>query len=132
MEALGLLLEDVRQQILREGGDGLRPSHYRVLSAVPADAGITVTELAARVGMTKQGIGQFVTQLSEDGYLATASDPRDGRARIVRRTRLGNDAIGRLAVMLEAVEADWAKRVGRRRYREFRVVLQEIAGVEPA
>ena len=44
-----------------------RPSHHRVIGRVPPE-GITVTDLAERVGMTKQGIGQFVTQLTESGH----------------------------------------------------------------
>jgi len=46
-------------------------------------------ELGERVGMTKQGCGQFVTHLVETGHLATEPDPSDRRVRIVRRTPLG-------------------------------------------
>jgi DNA-binding MarR family transcriptional regulator len=128
MTVLGLLLEETRQLILRDGEDGLRPSQFRVIGSVPPNGGITVTELAERVGMTKQGIGQFVTQLTQDGYLATETDPDDRRVRVVRRTRLGNEATRRLALMLGGLEEAWARRVGQRRYREFRAVLDEIAG----
>ncbi len=129
MMVLGSLLDQARQIIITDGEDGLRPSHFRVIDSVPTDDGITVTELAERVGMTKQGIGQFVTQLTRDGYLVTESDPQDRRVRIVRRTPLGNDATHRLAIMLQGLEDDWARRVGKRRYREFRRLLDEIAGI---
>jgi DNA-binding MarR family transcriptional regulator len=127
MKALGLLLEEARQLTLRDGPDGLRPSQFRVIDSVPPDAGITVTELAERVGMTKQGIGQFVTQLTERGYLVTETSPDDRRVRIVRRTPLGQEATHHLAVMLTTLEESWAERVGARRYRVFRKVLDEIA-----
>ena len=129
MTVLGLLLEESRQMLLDKRSDGLRPSHYRVIGNVPHNGAITITELAERVGMSKQGIGQFVTQLTDEGYLATDTDAQDRRVRLVRRTRLGNEATRRLAVMLHGLEQDWAKRVGKRRYREFRAVLDEIAGV---
>ena len=48
-----------------------------------------VTELAERVRMTKQGCGQFVTQLVETGHLAVEADPDDRRVRRVRRTAKG-------------------------------------------
>ncbi len=127
---LGLLWEEARQLIIRDGEDGLRPSQLRVIGSVPPDRGITVTDLAERVGMTKQGIGQFVTQLTHDGYLITESDPNDGRMRIVRRTPLGDEATDRLAQMLQGLEKDWAERVGKRRYRDFRSMLDEIARVD--
>lgn len=129
MQLLGRLLEESRRLIIAEGQDGLRPSQYRVIDSVPPDGGITVTELAERVGMTKQGIGQFVTQLTRDGYLTTETDPDDRRVRLVRRTPLGCAAAHRLAVMLRRLEEDWAERVGQRRYREFRAVLEGITRV---
>lgn len=130
MHVLGLLLEEARQLIIRDGEDGLRPSQFRVIGSVPPDRGITVTELAERVGMTKQGTGQFVTQLTQDGYLVTESDPDDGRMRIVRRTRLGDDATQRLTVMLRRLEEGWAARLGKGRYRDFRRMLDEIARID--
>jgi DNA-binding MarR family transcriptional regulator len=129
LQALASLLDEARQLILRDGDDDLRPSQLRVIGSVPVDGGITITELAERVGMTKQGIGQFVTQLTQRGYLATQTDPQDRRLRVVRRTPLGIEAIHNLAVMLRTLEADWAKRVGTQRYSEFRQVLDEIAGI---
>jgi DNA-binding MarR family transcriptional regulator len=129
MMVVGLLMEQARQVIITDGEDGLRPSQFRVIGSVPPDGGISITELAERVGMTKQGIGQFVTQLTNDGYLVTESDPQDRRVRIVRRTRLGNDATHRLALMLQGLEEEWAQRVGKRRYRDFRRLLDEIAGL---
>ncbi len=130
MKMLGVLFEEARQLVLRDGEDGLRPSQLRVIDSVPREGGITVTELAERVGMTKQGIGQFVTQLAQDGYLVTESDPDDRRVRIVRRTRLGHEATLRLAGVLRGLEQDWADRVGKQRYRDFRVVLDEISRVD--
>lgn len=126
MQLLGALLEETRHLVLRDGVDGLRPSHYRVIDNVPADGGISITELAERVGMTKQGIGQFVAQLTEAGYLVTETDPDDRRLRIVRRTPQGHDAARRLRVMLSTLEADWSGRVGTPRYRAFRAALDEI------
>lgn len=127
MQVLGQLIEETRQLILSDGEHGLRPSQFRVIDCVPAGGGITITELAELVGMTKQGIGQFVTQLTDSGYLVTESGADDRRVRIVRRTLLGQQATEHLALVLEGLERDWAARVGTHRYREFRAVLDEIA-----
>jgi DNA-binding MarR family transcriptional regulator len=129
MQVIGQLLEQVRTVVLRDGKDGLRPSQFRVIDSVPAEGGITITALAERVGMTKQGIGQFVTQLTADGYLATEANPHDRRERVVRRTQLGHEAIERLSLILQGLEQEWADSVGARRYRDFRAVLDEIARI---
>jgi DNA-binding MarR family transcriptional regulator len=126
MHVLGDLMSQSRTLLLTEGEPGLRPSHHRVIGHVPPE-GITVTELADRVGMTKQGIGQFVTQLTGSGYLTVGSSPDDRRVRIVRRTVQGDAAARRLATLLDRLESDWANRVGTERYDDFRATLEEIA-----
>src|SRR3954467_7895612 len=126
--ALGNLMAQSRSLVQAEGEAGLRPSHHRVIGHVPPEW-ITVTELAERVGMTKQGIGQFVTQLIESGHLRVSPDPDDRRVRVVRRTAKGTAAVRRLSELLERLEATWAERVGETRYRQFRTVLDEIAGL---
>ena len=67
---------------------GLRTSQLRMLSMTPAD-GMRVTDLAERVGMTKQALGEFANELEEQGMLESVRDPADRRVRIVRPTRRG-------------------------------------------
>jgi DNA-binding MarR family transcriptional regulator len=129
MFVLGQIMDESRRILLEQGEGRLRPSQYRVISRVPPEGGITVTDLADRVGMTKQGVGQFVTQLAGDGYLAIDIDADDRRVRVVRRTTLGEEAMRELTVQLRGLEARWSRRVGARRYREFRAVLDELAGL---
>jgi DNA-binding MarR family transcriptional regulator len=128
MIAIGNLMDESRERILAQAGAELRPSHHRVIAQVPPE-GITVTELAGRVGMTKQGTGQFVQQLTESGHLRTTVHPDDRRLRIVRRTAKGEASVRRLAALLAELEQTWAQRVGQRRYREFRATLEEIARI---
>jgi DNA-binding MarR family transcriptional regulator len=99
-----------------------------VLGHVPPE-GITVTDLADRVGMTKQGIGQFVTQLTESRHLRVSPHPDDRRVRIVHRTAKGDTSVRDLNALLEELEETWAQRVGNARYREFRATLLAIAGM---
>lgn len=106
---------------------GLRVSHFRVVSLVP-DVGINVTDLALRVGMTKQGCGQFVTQLVESGHLTSEPDPDDGRVRWVRRTARGSETMADVARVVGGLEERWSAAVGAERYRAFRDVLEELAG----
>lgn len=123
---MGLLLKEVRGVYAAEDWGGLRQSHFRMISAVPPE-GISVTDLGERVGMTKQGCGQFVTTLVASGHLKVQEAASDRRVRLVRRTPKGNRLIARVTARTLQIEADWAALVGQRRYRTFRKVLEELA-----
>jgi DNA-binding MarR family transcriptional regulator len=123
---MGLLFREVSSIFAAEDWGGLRQSHFRLISSVPPD-GISVTDLADRVRMSKQGCGQFVTGLAESGHLRVAGDPSDGRVRLVRRTPKGNRTIAAVTKRMLAIEEEWSARVGERRYRTFRRVLEQLA-----
>lgn len=123
---MGLMLRQVHEVFAAEDWKGLRQSHFRVISSVPPD-GITITELGDRVGMTKQGCGQFVTQLVQSGHLRVERSPADRRTRIVHRTTLGNRTIEAVTARNLRLEQDWAAQVGPERYLVFREVLEELA-----
>jgi DNA-binding MarR family transcriptional regulator len=123
---IGRLLEVTRQTLLAHDRSGLRPSHFRLLSHVPA-GGVTHGELAAMLSMTKQGVGQFVAHLEGTGHLAVTVDDADRRRRPVTRTARGDRLVADVNRTLEGLEQHWAQRVGPERYRVFREVLHELA-----
>ena len=123
---MGLLLRDVRDVFAGEDWQGLRQSHFRVITAVPPE-GISVTELGDRVGMSKQGCGQFVSALAESGHLRVSPDSQDGRVRLVRRTAEGEHTVRAVTARMLRIEDEWAQQVGPERYRAFRGVLEELA-----
>ena len=122
----GRLMSDIRDVFAAEDWDGLRQSHFRLLANVPPD-GITVTELAELLQMTKQAAGQFVTQLESTGHLETRADPADRRLRVITRTALGDRTTKAVTARIRRIERGWARRVGEERYALFRDVLTEIA-----
>lgn len=123
---LGATMGVIRETFSAEDWDGLRPSHFRLLSFVP-EGGINVTELALRLRMTKQGCGQFVTALTASGHLDRRTDSADRRVRVVARTAKGDDAVDAFDQRMARIERDWAERVGARRYATFRRVMLEIS-----
>lgn len=126
MHSLGLVLEQARESVLKDSSLGLRPSQLRVLDMVP-ERGVTVSDLADLVGMTKQAIGQFVAPLVEGGYLTVEVHREDRRVRVVRRTDRGEGACHLLARILDDLESRWASRIGAAKYQEFRAMLDELA-----
>jgi len=127
---LGMLADEIRDAFAEEDWGGLRQSHFRVITCVPPE-GVTVTELAQRVRMTKQGCGQFVSRLVETGHLVAEADPGDRRLRIVRRTPLGDRTVKAVAARIARIERAWEREVGVRRFRGFRSVVEALAMREP-
>lgn len=91
------------------------PEITRAQSIIFVNIGEGVTrpsEIAARVGVTRQAIHQTLNELISLGYLTLESDPKDRRAKIIRYTekgaRLGLDAIAGL----KHVETVLAERIG--------------------
>lgn len=91
------------------------PAITRAQSLVFVNIGEGVTrpsEIAARVGVTRQAIHQTLNELIELGYLRLEPDPGDKRAKVIRYTedgaRLGLDALA----ALKDVEEELAKRLG--------------------
>jgi DNA-binding MarR family transcriptional regulator len=119
------LLQLVRRSLLAHDWDGLRIVHFRLLSCVPP-AGATITALSEPLAMTKQAVGQFVTQLQESGHLRLQPDDKDRRRRIVVRTERGDRTVTAVDAAVADVEQQWAVRVGAERYADFRAVLQEL------
>jgi len=108
----------------------LRMSHVRVMAGVPPE-GINVTELAYLAGMSKQGCGQFVTQLVDSGHLRTAPHPEDGRVRLVFRTAEGDRFMSGVYAALARVEERFRRQVGERRFATFKKVMTELASSSP-
>ena len=122
---MGIVFGHLRARLADRAPD-LRPSQLRVLEWLPPD-GLTISELAERAEMTTQGCGQFVRQLAALGMVEVAVADHDARARRVRITRRGQDALARAALVLRTCDEEWAERVGAERYRVFREVLAEVA-----
>lgn len=122
---MGMVFGQLRARLAVEAPD-LRPSQLRVLEWLPEE-GLTISELAECAEMTTQGCGQFVRQLEALGMVDVAVADHDARARVVRVTDAGRDALARSAAVLAACDDAWAARVGPERWRVFREVLEEVA-----
>ena len=125
-QLVGKLMFEVRDTFGAEDWDGLRQSHFRLIANVPR-GGISVTELAQALRMSKQACGQFVTQLEASGHLAIRADATDRRVRLVIRTPFGDRTLKAANARIRRIEREWARRVGADRYATFREVLEELS-----
>jgi DNA-binding MarR family transcriptional regulator len=85
--------------------------------------GTRMTELAERVGVTKQAVSKLVAEFVDQGMLELAPDPEDGRAKLVRFTPRGVEGIRDGLAVLASVEAEIASKIGKKRMLALRDAL---------
>jgi len=104
------------------GHQGLSLAHTTFLSYVDED-GTHITVLAERAGMTKQAMGQLVTELEQHGYVSRKPDPSDRRATLVRFTAAGWQFLRDAAEVKRAIESEYTAALGTDRFAELRQSL---------
>ena len=106
-------------------GARMRPAHTALLPHLDFE-GIRLTDLAARVGVTKQAVGQLVDDLAVLGVVERLEDPTDKRAKRIRFSRRGYAALMHGLGVLRDLEAALASKVGPRRMRELHETLKLV------
>jgi DNA-binding MarR family transcriptional regulator len=107
------------------GFDDIGAAHFNILQH-PTPEGLRPSEVAGRALMTKQAANRLIRHLELRGYLTLEPDPSDQRARLLRLTERGWALIGTIRDVVEDVEAEWSRRLGRRRFETLRSLLREL------
>ncbi|GAA1940614.1 hypothetical protein GCM10009837_78420 [Streptomyces durmitorensis] len=101
------------------------------LFAVLDEQGTTVSELARRMGVTRQTAHQAVHGLVAAGLLEQVPDPSSGRQRLIRRTEEGARTHRRAERVLRRVEQELADRIGEQTVHALRAALELPWGSPP-
>ena len=125
-EAAAAIERQVQTRLVELGHGGVRPGHL-VLVLNLQRGGERSSELARQAGITKQSMGELVRELEALDYVERRSDPRDGRALIVLPTGRGLMLSAHARQAVAEVEADFARRLGPKRYGDLRRALPELA-----
>ena len=107
------------------GHEALRPAHARLMVFLGWE-GSRISDIARAQDVSKNAIGQLVTELEELGYVERVADPRDGRAKIVRYTKQGVDMMADAAAIGERLDAQLEDIIGAARLAQFRAALADI------
>jgi DNA-binding MarR family transcriptional regulator len=124
------LLHDVFERELyprvhAAGFTDLRPGHGCVFGTISPE-GERLTVLAERANLTKQAVGEVVSELEQAGYVERAPDPSDGRAKIIRLTKRGEAAWKLGWSLLEEIRERWEERYGKERVAVMIDLMGEI------
>jgi len=114
---------------IREAGfTDLQEAHLPVFS-YPLPDGVRPSDLARRLGVSRQAVNHLVAQMESLGYLERRAG-EVGERRLIHLTERGW-AVGEVVfACLRELEAAWAADVGEDRFRDFMGVLRRFAGVE--
>jgi DNA-binding MarR family transcriptional regulator len=123
------VIDAVYNALVAEGFNDLTRAHLAVFRHINAGAGSRLTELAEDAQMTKQSMGYLVDHLEERGYLERVPDSEDGRARLVRLTRRGHEVMAVARRVVQGIEEEWARLIGKRKMQHLREALKELVAI---
>ncbi|RZU22193.1 DNA-binding MarR family transcriptional regulator [Kribbella rubisoli] len=120
-------VRELREHVAAQGFDDQGRSDgfvFRTLSAGPT----TISGLAERLEITKQGAGQIVDDMERRGYIERRPDPSDARAKLLHLTEHGQAALSTARKFHQAYERRLRKRFGDEAIDTLRDVLTDMAG----
>jgi DNA-binding MarR family transcriptional regulator len=132
--AFGEFEAELSRRLATTAYGDIRPTHGCVFGHVDP-GGSRLTDLADRANMTKQSVGEVVTDLEQLGYVQRDPDPSDGRAKIIRLTERGHEAQTFSWTLIDEIEREWAQRFGAERIAALREALEAVtaeSGAIPA
>jgi DNA-binding MarR family transcriptional regulator len=106
-------------------GPRVRAAHTALFPHLDFE-GIRLTDLAARIGVTKQAVGQLVDDLAALGMVERVSDPADSRAKRIRFSRRGHAALMHGLGVLVGIQEELGAAVGARRMRALHETLKVV------
>jgi DNA-binding MarR family transcriptional regulator len=116
----------VLELLAERGFADIRAAHAKVFETVSGQ-GARLTDMAERALLTKQSMQYLVDDLERLGYVERLAAPGDRRAKLVRLTARGRQAVlvGREAIA--ALEENWIERLGEAKMKRLRRLLEELS-----
>jgi DNA-binding MarR family transcriptional regulator len=121
--------EQLHARLAERGYTDIRHAHGCVFRYVERE-GVRLTDLAELAGHSKQAVGEFVADLEALGYVERVPDPADRRAKIIRLTPRGVEAKEAALEIFDAIEREWAERIGEERVQALRDALERLYELE--
>ena len=109
--------------VLAAGFDDLSAAHV-ALWRYPGLEGVRPSQLADRVGITKQSVNDLLGHLEGHGYLLRVPDSVDGRARMVRLTAKGRRLQETIYVAAGVAQQQIEEILGPRRFAQLQSSLE--------
>ena len=108
--AFQLMISEFSARVAAAGYPDLRPMHGMAFQALRG--GATASELATRLGVTKQAAGQLLDDLEQRGYVRRTAHPDGGRRRLAQLTERAEEHLATAGRILRQLEEETAERAG--------------------
>jgi DNA-binding MarR family transcriptional regulator len=122
--------EAVRRRMLERlhehGFDDLDAAHLTVFQ-YPGPQGARPSDLAARLGISKQALNYLLGELERLDYLERRADPDDLRSRRIALTRRGEQTVSVIRDAVAEIEREWEAQLGPKRFAQLYALLRELA-----
>jgi DNA-binding MarR family transcriptional regulator len=121
--------EAVQSHMLRrlhENGCTDFDAAYLPVFGYPGPQGARPSELASRLGMSKQALNYLLGSLERAGYLERQPHPDDSRSRRIVLTRRGLSAVKVIRDAVAEVETSWTELLGAKRFAQLHTMLEEL------
>jgi DNA-binding MarR family transcriptional regulator len=121
--------EAVQQHMLKRlHDDGFADFDAAYLSVFrfPGPQGTRPSELAARLGMSKQALNYLLGELERLDYLERRPDPEDQRSKRIALTPRGTAAVNSIRAAVADMESDWKAQLGERDFAHLHRILQRL------
>jgi DNA-binding MarR family transcriptional regulator len=113
-------------QRLHERGFDDVDAAYLTIFRYPGPQGARPTDLARRLGLSKQALNYLLRELERLGYLERGPHPDDLRSKRIVLTKRGVAAGGVIREAVAEVEVAWEEQLGPERFAELRDLLLEL------
>ena len=113
------------ERLHERGFEDLDAAHLNVFQ-YPGPQGARPSELAGRLGVSKQALNYLLGELERTGYVERQPHPDDQRSKRIALTDRGTAAVGVIRDAVGEVEAAWARQLGADRFAQLRALLAEL------
>ena len=104
-------------------------AHTRLFPHLDLVEGTRPSDLAARSGVSKQNLNHLLNDLEKMGYLARCPDPDDGRARLVKVTESGREAMIHGLGVFKELEKELSEQMNSEQVGLLKGALEEVVGL---
>jgi DNA-binding MarR family transcriptional regulator len=127
---LRLAHEEARSRVLRDlaerGLGDINQAHSRLFQYPPVD-GMRPADLAKRIGVSKQALNHLLGQLEKLRYLRRRREQAN-RPIAIYFTKRGWLVLESIIATMRQLEADWQRKLGKRRFADLKEALRELTG----
>lgn len=127
------LQSQLASRLQRLGFPDMRPAHVQVLNAISggssddSNVGVRLADLIGALSLPKQTVGDLIDELEDLKMVERFPDPDHG---VIKRVRLGPKGkvwASEVKRVSAAAEAKWATRLGSKKMKSLRALLEELA-----